>query len=79
MYKLTREQKTFIKNDKQNKKLWDEAMESLSLGPVSITVYLVTSLCLEEFECDISILKDKYVQYVRHWTRKRCPKDDFNW
>lgn len=48
MYKLTREQKTFIKNDKQNKKLWDEAMESLSLGPVSITVYLVTSLCLEE-------------------------------
>lgn len=34
VYKLSQEQKTLIKNDKQNKKLWDEAMESLSLGPV---------------------------------------------
>uniref|UniRef100_A0AAQ4RXE9 E3 ubiquitin-protein ligase UHRF n=1 Tax=Gasterosteus aculeatus aculeatus TaxID=481459 RepID=A0AAQ4RXE9_GASAC len=33
VYKLTQEQKSLIKNDKQNKKVWDEAMESLSLGP----------------------------------------------
>lgn len=33
-YKLTREQKTLIKSDTANKKLWDEAMQSLSLGPV---------------------------------------------
>lgn len=33
-YKLTREQKTLIKNDMANKKVWDEAMQSLSLGPV---------------------------------------------
>jgi len=35
VYKLTQEQKSLIKNDKSNKKVWDEAMESLALGPVS--------------------------------------------
>lgn len=34
VYKLTREQKDLIKKDEANKKVWDEAMESLSLGPV---------------------------------------------
>lgn len=34
VYKLTKEQKSLIKNDEANKKVWDEAMESLSLGPV---------------------------------------------
>lgn len=33
-YKLSKEQKNLIKDDELNKKLWDEAMESLSLGPV---------------------------------------------
>uniref|UniRef100_A0A3P9A3B0 E3 ubiquitin-protein ligase UHRF n=1 Tax=Esox lucius TaxID=8010 RepID=A0A3P9A3B0_ESOLU len=33
-YKLTREQKAWIKEDEPNRKLWDEAMESLALGPV---------------------------------------------
>ncbi|KAG9351238.1 hypothetical protein JZ751_025129 [Albula glossodonta] len=32
-YKLTREQKALIKEDELNKKLWDEAMGSLTLGP----------------------------------------------
>lgn len=36
-YKLTKEQKALIKEDELNKKLWDEAMESLSLGPVCTT------------------------------------------
>lgn len=40
-YKLTREQKALIKKDEANKKVWGEAMESLSLGPVRIAVYLV--------------------------------------
>lgn len=43
-YKLTREQKTLIKNDTANKKLWDEAMQSLSLGPVRIQLTSVSSL-----------------------------------
>lgn len=34
-YKLSREQKSLIKADELNKKVWGEAMESLSLGPVS--------------------------------------------
>lgn len=38
-YKLTREQKSLIKNDEANKKVWDEAMQSLSLGPVRILVF----------------------------------------
>lgn len=33
-YKLSKEQKALIKDDELNKKLWDEAMESLKLGPV---------------------------------------------
>uniref|UniRef100_A0A8C2PVV7 E3 ubiquitin-protein ligase UHRF n=1 Tax=Cyprinus carpio TaxID=7962 RepID=A0A8C2PVV7_CYPCA len=33
-YKLSKEQKALIKDDELNKKLWDEAMESLNLGPV---------------------------------------------
>lgn len=43
VYKLTKAQKALIKNDEANKKLWDEAMESLSLGPVRMAVYLVKS------------------------------------
>lgn len=39
-YKLTREQKTLIKNDTANKKVWAEAMQSLSLGPVRMAAYL---------------------------------------
>lgn len=42
MYKLSQEQKALIKNDKLNKKLWDEARESLSLGPVRIFVQVTT-------------------------------------
>lgn len=42
-YKLTREQKALIKNDEANKKVWDEAMQSLSLGPVSIFYFLYIS------------------------------------
>lgn len=41
VYKLTKEQKALIKNDEANKKVWDEAMESLSLGPVRMAIYLV--------------------------------------
>uniref|UniRef100_A0A4W5QTD5 E3 ubiquitin-protein ligase UHRF n=1 Tax=Hucho hucho TaxID=62062 RepID=A0A4W5QTD5_9TELE len=32
-YKLTKEQKAWIKGDESNSKLWGEAMESLALGP----------------------------------------------
>lgn len=43
VYKLTQEQKALIRGDKPNKKLWDEAMGSLTLGPVSIIVWKVIS------------------------------------
>lgn len=42
-YKLSAEQKALIKSDKANKKLWDEAMQSLSLGPVSICLCVIKS------------------------------------
>uniref|UniRef100_A0A8C7V650 E3 ubiquitin-protein ligase UHRF n=1 Tax=Oncorhynchus mykiss TaxID=8022 RepID=A0A8C7V650_ONCMY len=32
-YKLTKEQKAWVKGDESNSKLWGEAMESLALGP----------------------------------------------
>lgn len=35
-YKLTKEQKALIKEDQLNKKLWDEAVGSLNLGPVRV-------------------------------------------
>ena len=38
LFKLTKEQKGFIKEDEPNRKLWDDAMNSLSLGPVMITL-----------------------------------------
>lgn len=46
VYKLSQQQKSLIKNDQPNKKLWDEAMESLSLGPVTwdFRVSIVISL-----------------------------------
>lgn len=46
VYKLSVEQKGLIKGDTANKKLWDEAMESLSLGPVSRASCSVKSLHL---------------------------------
>uniref|UniRef100_A0A8C6T166 E3 ubiquitin-protein ligase UHRF n=1 Tax=Neogobius melanostomus TaxID=47308 RepID=A0A8C6T166_9GOBI len=45
-YKLTKEQKALIKSDEQNKKLWDEAMESLSLGPKFLTKVEEVFLCI---------------------------------
>lgn len=43
-YKLTKEQKVLIKSDEANKKVWGEAMESLSLGPVRMPVFIFGSL-----------------------------------
>ncbi|GLD49916.1 E3 ubiquitin-protein ligase UHRF1 [Lates japonicus] len=46
VYKLSQEQKALIKNDKPNKKLWDEAMESLSLGPKFLNKVEEVFLCI---------------------------------
>uniref|UniRef100_A0A8C5DCE1 E3 ubiquitin-protein ligase UHRF n=1 Tax=Gouania willdenowi TaxID=441366 RepID=A0A8C5DCE1_GOUWI len=51
VYKLSREQKGLIKDDETNKKLWDEAMESLSLGPVSEDTFKFLSKVEEVFLC----------------------------
>ncbi|XP_066503598.1 E3 ubiquitin-protein ligase UHRF1 isoform X2 [Hoplias malabaricus] len=45
-YKLTKEQKTLIKEDDLNKKLWDEAMESLTLGPQFLKKVEEVFLCI---------------------------------
>ncbi|KAJ8418949.1 hypothetical protein AAFF_G00004480, partial [Aldrovandia affinis] len=45
-YKLTREQKLLIKQDEFNKKLWDEAMESLKLGPRFLNKVEEVFLCI---------------------------------
>uniref|UniRef100_A0A8C6MN28 E3 ubiquitin-protein ligase UHRF n=1 Tax=Nothobranchius furzeri TaxID=105023 RepID=A0A8C6MN28_NOTFU len=50
VYKLSHEQKTLIKNDEQNKKLWDEAMGSLSLGPVRFGFLFILSKFLNKVE-----------------------------
>lgn len=45
-YKLTKEQKALIKEDELNKKLWDEAMASLSLGPKFLSKVEEVFLCI---------------------------------
>uniref|UniRef100_A0A6Q2Z446 E3 ubiquitin-protein ligase UHRF n=1 Tax=Esox lucius TaxID=8010 RepID=A0A6Q2Z446_ESOLU len=45
-YKLTREQKAWIKEDEPNRKLWDEAMESLALGPKFLNKVEEVFLCI---------------------------------
>ncbi|CAL9695451.1 unnamed protein product [Knipowitschia caucasica] len=45
-YKLTKEQKALIKSDELNKKVWDEAMQSLSLGPKFLTHVEEVFLCI---------------------------------
>uniref|UniRef100_A0A671UE37 E3 ubiquitin-protein ligase UHRF n=1 Tax=Sparus aurata TaxID=8175 RepID=A0A671UE37_SPAAU len=45
-YKLTKEQKALIKSDEANKKVWGEAMESLSLGPKFLNKVEEVFLCI---------------------------------
>ena len=40
VYKLTGEQKSLIKADEANKKIWVEAKQSLALGPVRIHYFI---------------------------------------
>ncbi|XP_071767852.1 E3 ubiquitin-protein ligase UHRF1 [Centroberyx gerrardi] len=46
VYKLTQEQKALIKGDEPNKKLWDEAKQSLSLGPKFLNKVEEVFLCI---------------------------------
>uniref|UniRef100_A0A4W5PCI4 E3 ubiquitin-protein ligase UHRF n=1 Tax=Hucho hucho TaxID=62062 RepID=A0A4W5PCI4_9TELE len=45
-YKLTKEQKAWIKDDEPNRKVWDEAMESLALGPKFLNKVEEVFLCI---------------------------------
>ncbi|XP_064424557.1 E3 ubiquitin-protein ligase UHRF1 [Latimeria chalumnae] len=45
-YKLTPEQKTLIKEDEQNKKLWSSAMDALKEGPKFLNIVEETFLCI---------------------------------
>uniref|UniRef100_A0A8C7PF58 E3 ubiquitin-protein ligase UHRF n=1 Tax=Oncorhynchus mykiss TaxID=8022 RepID=A0A8C7PF58_ONCMY len=45
-YKLTKEQKDWIKDDEPNRKVWDEAMESLALGPKFLSKVEEVFLCI---------------------------------
>ncbi|XP_076009168.1 E3 ubiquitin-protein ligase UHRF1 [Genypterus blacodes] len=46
VYKLTKEQKSLIKSDEPNRKLWDEVSESLSLGPKFLNKVEEVFLCI---------------------------------
>uniref|UniRef100_A0A8C7PE91 E3 ubiquitin-protein ligase UHRF n=1 Tax=Oncorhynchus mykiss TaxID=8022 RepID=A0A8C7PE91_ONCMY len=50
-YKLTKEQKDWIKDDEPNRKVWDEAMESLALGPLFLHFQKFLSKVEEVFLC----------------------------
>uniref|UniRef100_A0A4W5PI45 E3 ubiquitin-protein ligase UHRF n=1 Tax=Hucho hucho TaxID=62062 RepID=A0A4W5PI45_9TELE len=50
-YKLTKEQKAWIKDDEPNRKVWDEAMESLALGPLFLHFQKFLNKVEEVFLC----------------------------
>ncbi|KAM6963306.1 LOW QUALITY PROTEIN: E3 ubiquitin-protein ligase UHRF1 [Aplochiton taeniatus] len=45
-YALTKEQKALIKDDEANKKVWEEAMQSLALGPKFLSKVEEVFLCI---------------------------------
>uniref|UniRef100_A0A8C7ZAD0 E3 ubiquitin-protein ligase UHRF n=1 Tax=Oryzias sinensis TaxID=183150 RepID=A0A8C7ZAD0_9TELE len=73
VYKLSQEQKSLIKNDKQNKKLWDEAMESLSLGPKFLSKVEEVFLCI----CCQEVVFQPVTTECQHNVCKECLQRSF--
>ncbi|KAA8589468.1 hypothetical protein FQN60_012833 [Etheostoma spectabile] len=73
VYKLTQEQKSLIKNDKPNKKLWDEAMESLSLGPKFLNKVEEVFLCI----CCQEVVYQPITTECQHNVCRECLQRSF--
>uniref|UniRef100_A0AAX7TNR3 E3 ubiquitin-protein ligase UHRF n=1 Tax=Astatotilapia calliptera TaxID=8154 RepID=A0AAX7TNR3_ASTCA len=73
MYKLSQEQKALIKNDKLNKKLWDEAMESLSLGPKFLNKVEEVFLCI----CCQEVVYQPVTTECQHNVCRECLQRSF--
>ncbi|XP_026178762.1 E3 ubiquitin-protein ligase UHRF1 [Mastacembelus armatus] len=73
VYKLSQQQKTLIKNDKANKKLWDEAMESLSLGPKFLNKVEEVFLCI----CCQEVVYQPITTECQHNVCRECLQRSF--
>uniref|UniRef100_A0AAQ5XAK5 E3 ubiquitin-protein ligase UHRF n=1 Tax=Amphiprion ocellaris TaxID=80972 RepID=A0AAQ5XAK5_AMPOC len=73
VYKLSQEQKSLIKNDKPNKKLWDEAMESLSLGPKFLSKVEEVFLCI----CCQEVVYQPITTECQHNVCRECLQRSF--
>uniref|UniRef100_A0A8C9X0J2 E3 ubiquitin-protein ligase UHRF n=1 Tax=Sander lucioperca TaxID=283035 RepID=A0A8C9X0J2_SANLU len=73
VYKLTQGQKALIKNDKPNKKLWDEAMESLSLGPKFLNKVEEVFLCI----CCQEVVYQPVTTECQHNVCRECLQRSF--
>uniref|UniRef100_H2TMV8 E3 ubiquitin-protein ligase UHRF n=1 Tax=Takifugu rubripes TaxID=31033 RepID=H2TMV8_TAKRU len=72
-YKLTREQKALIKNDTANKKVWDEAMQSLSLGPKFLSKVEEVFLCI----CCQEVVDQPITTECQHNVCRECLQRSF--
>lgn len=73
VYKLTKEQKALIKNDEANKKVWDEAMESLSLGPKFLSKVEEVFLCI----CCQEVVYQPITTECQHNVCRECLQRSF--
>ncbi|XP_061681405.1 E3 ubiquitin-protein ligase UHRF1 isoform X1 [Syngnathoides biaculeatus] len=73
VYKLSGEQKALIKNDTQNKKVWGEAMESLSLGPKFLNKVEEVFLCV----CCQEVVYRPITTECQHNVCKECLQRSF--
>ncbi|KAI4886883.1 hypothetical protein NFI96_022587 [Prochilodus magdalenae] len=72
-YKLTKEQKSLIKEDELNKKLWDEAMASLSLGPRFLNKVEEVFLCI----CCQEVVYQPITTECQHNVCRECLQRSF--
>lgn len=72
-YKLTREQKALVKEDEPNKKLWDEAMASLALGPKFLNKVEEVFLCI----CCQEVVYQPITTECQHNVCRECLQRSF--
>ncbi|XP_023662314.1 E3 ubiquitin-protein ligase UHRF1 isoform X2 [Paramormyrops kingsleyae] len=72
-YKLTAEQKALIKGDELNKKLWDEAMQSLSQGPKFLNKVEEVFLCI----CCQEVVYQPITTECQHNVCRECLQRSF--
>lgn len=72
-YKLTAEQKGLIKEDEANKKLWDEAMDSLALGPKFLNKVEEVFLCI----CCQEVVYQPITTECQHNVCRECLQRSF--